>query len=340
MFFSVIIPTYNPKKYLNNILESITKSDCKDNIEVIISDDCSTEDFSDITNDYSAKLNIVKIQNEQHYGAPMRGRQHGAEVANGEWICFADQDDYFTDHAFDYVKECIEKEKAHNYLITDFYEKSEDGDMKEMIHTLNWTHGKFYQRTFWKDYGIKYPITKYCEDIGLSVLIACIMAENELDEYYFPCFTYTWVGHEDSLSRQNGISDSGYFYKSLPDYIRITLGVYVNNLNKCEKAENNVGFYANNILDMFYHLFFYYQGMLWNNVNFEKEMQEYIKLSALYFKEFLQIMGWTKEIFIDVTNQKYERFKEVRDICYGQVPFIEKISFYEWIDKIESEVTI
>ena len=49
MFFSVIIPTYNPKKYLNNILESITKSDCMDDIEVIISDDCSTEDFSDYT---------------------------------------------------------------------------------------------------------------------------------------------------------------------------------------------------------------------------------------------------------------------------------------------------
>lgn len=338
MFFSIIIPTYNPKKYLNNILESITKSDCKDDIEVIISDDCSTEDFSDIIEKYSDILSIITIQNESHYGAPMKGRQHGAETATGQWICFADQDDYFTDHAFDYVKECIEKEKAHNYLITDFYEKTQDGELKEMIHTLNWTHGKFYERKFWNKYNIGYTETKYCEDMSLSVFVSCVLAENKLDDYYFPCFTYTWVGHPESLSKMNGLSNDGYFYRSMPDYIRITLGRYVSQFEKCEKTQDNLNFYVNNIVSNILHLYFYHQGLTWQD---DGDLQAFENLTRQYYLDFLRISESTNEQFKNFVWDNLDMYKDIREVCFSQVPFIEKQSFFDWIDFInEKEVIV
>ena len=48
-FFSVIIPCYNSRKTLPTLLESIVKQkmDYYD-IQVVISDDCSTENYQDV----------------------------------------------------------------------------------------------------------------------------------------------------------------------------------------------------------------------------------------------------------------------------------------------------
>lgn len=45
-FWTVCIPCYNPDDRLDNLLQSIVNQNCSDDIEVIIIDDCSTEDFS------------------------------------------------------------------------------------------------------------------------------------------------------------------------------------------------------------------------------------------------------------------------------------------------------
>ena len=63
MFFSIIIPTYNPNTCLTKLLESIDSNYCIDDIEIIISDDCSTESFDDLLTPFS-HLNIRKIVND------------------------------------------------------------------------------------------------------------------------------------------------------------------------------------------------------------------------------------------------------------------------------------
>lgn len=45
-FWTVCIPCYNPDDRLDNLLQSIVNQNCSDDIEVIVIDDCSTEDFS------------------------------------------------------------------------------------------------------------------------------------------------------------------------------------------------------------------------------------------------------------------------------------------------------
>ena len=89
MFFSVIIPTYNPDDKIVVLLNSIIANQCKDEIEVILADDCSTIDLNNIIEIYP-ELNIKIIVNQKHAGFPRMGRQNGLDAAQGEWITFAD----------------------------------------------------------------------------------------------------------------------------------------------------------------------------------------------------------------------------------------------------------
>jgi glycosyltransferase involved in cell wall biosynthesis len=59
---NVIIPAYNCCLTLGRTLSSLV-AQTDENFEVIIVDDCSTEDIKSIVDDYSNKLNITYIRN-------------------------------------------------------------------------------------------------------------------------------------------------------------------------------------------------------------------------------------------------------------------------------------
>lgn len=336
MFFTVVIPTYNPKDFLEQILSSIARNDCKDDIEVIISDDRSDEPFDDelkrIKSEY--KLNIRKITNRTHFGAPMMGRQNGANKAKGKWICFADQDDFWLDGAFDLVKEHIETNNIHNYCRTDFWQVNMDGTVTDIIDALNWTHGKFYENEFWKKYHVRYHKIKYCEDICLSVLIECLLVNNALESAYFPCFTYAWKQREDSLSKANGFSDLSYFYLSFNDYIKGSFGTYVTMFEKVKHDESVADFYKGNIYSVLLHLYYYFQGMLSQSGKIDSE---YYSLAGYYFKRFIKILGLNESEFYDLIIKEFELFRDTRNVCFSQIPFVEHETFREFINKIVKE---
>lgn len=82
MLFSIVVPIYNPGDCLKRLLTSIDTNYCIDDIEVILSDDLSTEPFDDLIEDFN-NLTIKIIKNDKHYGFPRAGRQHGLEEAKG-----------------------------------------------------------------------------------------------------------------------------------------------------------------------------------------------------------------------------------------------------------------
>lgn len=334
MFFSIIIPTYNPGDYLRILLESITHNECKDDIEVIIADDISTEDFSDTVNEYLDKLHIIQAKNKVHFGAPLGGRQGGSKIATGQWICFADQDDYFIDGALDEVKNYIIENDVKYNLITDFYGEDKDTrERDEYVHTSNWSHGKFYEKTFWDEANINYEDIRYCEDIALSVSINCEMAERDIGPTYYPFFTYVWLQHEDSLSRKNGFNDKSYFYKSFPDYIKGTLGQYIKYYEECSLSEFLDDYYKFNISSMMFHLFFYYQGMLRRENGGKKKLpRSYYALPYKYFKRFLKRADMNLKEYIKFVYANYiTEYDAARRVCLSQIPFLEKESFKHWI---------
>lgn len=95
--YSIIIPHKNAPELLSRCLNSIPE---REDVQVIIIDDNSKKELIN-TNNYPGinRLNneIVFLDEKTSKGAG-RARNIGLEKAKGQWVLFADADDYFTDY--------------------------------------------------------------------------------------------------------------------------------------------------------------------------------------------------------------------------------------------------
>lgn len=85
---SVIIPFYSHKDWLTEALESVFSQTLND-IEVILVNDGSKEDISDLLMRYGDKLIYIEQDNK----GPAAARNKGLSVATGEYVAFEDADD-------------------------------------------------------------------------------------------------------------------------------------------------------------------------------------------------------------------------------------------------------
>lgn len=89
---TVIIPTYNVEKYINDCLESVLLQTYK-NFEIIIVDNNSTDSTVTICKMYlSLYPETIKLIFERKQGAGY-ARNAGLRISKGEWIQFLDADD-------------------------------------------------------------------------------------------------------------------------------------------------------------------------------------------------------------------------------------------------------
>ena len=92
---SVIVPNFNHAPYLRQRLETIYNQTYK-NFEVILLDDCSTDNSREILNEFyeTHKSNTRKIFNDKNSGGVFNQWQRGIESARGSLIWIAESDDY------------------------------------------------------------------------------------------------------------------------------------------------------------------------------------------------------------------------------------------------------
>lgn len=105
---SVVIPTHNRAKLLIKCLDSLVLQTFKD-FEVIVIDDASKENISEVAMSYKDKLNLTYIRNEDSMGGPARPRNIGIEASKGEWIAFLDNDDWWYPNKLERVVAQFEK---------------------------------------------------------------------------------------------------------------------------------------------------------------------------------------------------------------------------------------
>lgn len=90
---SVIIPNYNHAAYLTQRINSVLDQSFQD-FEVIILDDCSTDDSKVIIEQYRFHEKVSRIiYNKVNSGSPFEQWKKGVEAATGEWIWIAESDD-------------------------------------------------------------------------------------------------------------------------------------------------------------------------------------------------------------------------------------------------------
>jgi len=88
---SICIATYNGERYLKKQLNSIC-SQTYENIEIIIQDDCSSDNTIKIIEAYQQKHPIKLFQNNTNLGY-IKNFESLVAKANGEYIALCDQDD-------------------------------------------------------------------------------------------------------------------------------------------------------------------------------------------------------------------------------------------------------
>jgi len=89
---SVIMPNYNGAKYISIAIESVI-SQTYSLWELIIIDDCSTDNSVNIIEEYVAKDKRIKLIKLPNNSGTAIARNTGIEVAIGQYIAFLDSDD-------------------------------------------------------------------------------------------------------------------------------------------------------------------------------------------------------------------------------------------------------
>lgn len=89
---SIITPTYNCGRFIEETIRSV-QAQTYSNWEMIIVDDCSTDNTTDNVAKYIAEDKRIKyIRNEANMGAA-ETRNKALRAASGRWIAFLDSDD-------------------------------------------------------------------------------------------------------------------------------------------------------------------------------------------------------------------------------------------------------
>ena len=95
----IMIPTYNQSAYIARTVESAIAQDYP-NLEIIVADDCSTDDTREKLKPFIEQNTIKYIRNERNLGRV--GNYHHClyDLATTEWVINLDGDDYYTNPSF------------------------------------------------------------------------------------------------------------------------------------------------------------------------------------------------------------------------------------------------
>ena len=125
VFFSVIIPVYNRAHRLPYVLDSL-KSQTFQDFETIIVDDASTDNSYQVAVDYDMHNKVV-MRNEKNSERCVT-RNRGIDIANGQYICFLDSDDYHLPEHLQVMHDFICKKGCPTaFFFTNVWNETEDG---------------------------------------------------------------------------------------------------------------------------------------------------------------------------------------------------------------------
>jgi abequosyltransferase len=152
---SICIPVYNRKKFLDELLKSIlqqTNDEILGSIEIVISDNASTDGTFELAQSYQDKLPIVLNQNAENLGADRNYIKVG-DMAKGQYTWIVGSDDLLPDDAIERVLNEIQQN--FDIYFSDRYEVDIDLTNKRYRHfTQKPMQKTFYDLTNVEDFRI------------------------------------------------------------------------------------------------------------------------------------------------------------------------------------------
>lgn len=127
---SIITPAYNCAKLINSTIESVL-AQTYDNWEMLIVDDCSTDNTKEVITKWQIKDSRIKLLIQNENGGASLARNRAIIEARGKYIAFLDSDDLW-------LPEKLEKQvyfmESNGYVIsyTPYYVIDKDFEKKKI----------------------------------------------------------------------------------------------------------------------------------------------------------------------------------------------------------------
>lgn len=122
-FFSVIVPVHNSPYVIRKGLQSIADQSFRDFELILVCDEC-TDETIDLAKGFNPDKLIIT-----HYGIDGLARNEGIDAAEGYWLIFMDDDDWF----------------LHEYVFQQLHDVAIDTDADMLVFDFIWK-GRGYHR--------------------------------------------------------------------------------------------------------------------------------------------------------------------------------------------------
>ena len=119
---SIIMPSYNTGKFIKETIESVL-SQTYSAWELIIVDDCSTDNTDEVVGEYLTDDRIRYIKNDINSGAAV-SRNRALREAKGKWIAFLDSDDLWEPQKLE-KQVAFMKNNGYHFSYTNYIEIDE-----------------------------------------------------------------------------------------------------------------------------------------------------------------------------------------------------------------------
>ena len=120
----IFTPSYNTAKFIRKTIESV-QAQTYQNWEMIIVDDCSSDNTDDVVAGYLYDKRIKYIKNKKNFGAAV-SRNRALREAQGKWIAFLDSDDLWSPEKLEKQIDFMQKNGYH-FSYSCYEEMNEDG---------------------------------------------------------------------------------------------------------------------------------------------------------------------------------------------------------------------
>lgn len=128
---SIILPTYNGEKFIKESIESVINQ-TYNNWELIIINDCSTDNTPNIINEYQTKDSRIRvISNEQNKKLPA-SLNIGFSYASGEYYTWTSDDNKYYPTAIEEMVDFLDKNPQTDLVSYNFNFVNEDGSYQNI----------------------------------------------------------------------------------------------------------------------------------------------------------------------------------------------------------------
>ena len=182
---SIIMPLYNCETYVLASIESVSSQTYK-NWELIIVDDCSTDNSFSVSEEYIQDEPRIKLYQMNKNSGVATVRNHAIDLAQGDFIAFLDSDDIWLPSKLEKQITFMETE---NILLsyTSYYTMNEKSETMGMYHA---------------EKRVTYYDMLKTSSIGT---LTTVYNAKKLGKYYFKD-----IGHEDYAMKLQILRDINY----------------------------------------------------------------------------------------------------------------------------------